>query len=106
MMYHDNPRGRNDFAYLPPSDDYFDYTIKNARHIDYTDIPFVAPIYRTFGLFGDIDPERMIEIVQSVQLQFFDHYLKGRPAPRDFAAEFPEIEVKVHAELAAPLPRP
>ncbi len=34
---------------------------------------------------------RMIDIVNTVQLDFFDHYLKGKPIPGELSKGIPEI---------------
>ena len=37
---------------------------------------------------------RMMEILDSVQLDFFDHYLKGKPVRDGVHTGVPEIEVR------------
>ena len=40
---------------------------------------------------GSIDGMRMTEILNSIQLDFFDHYLKGKPVRDEMIAGFPEV---------------
>ncbi len=96
MIYNEVHRGGNDYAYLPPHEDFFDYTISNTRHLDYTDIPYVVPLLRTFGLAGEIGAERIVALVNDILLEFFDHYLKGKPMQGGPGGEIPEIEVRQH----------
>ena len=42
MLYHEEHQGGNDFAYLPPTHDFWDYGVKGATHFD-------SPISATCG---------------------------------------------------------
>ncbi len=79
MFYNDEHQGGNDYAYLPPVADFWDLRVKGATHLDFTDFVYLWPILKLVGFSGSIDGMRMMEILDSVQLDFFDHYLKGKP---------------------------
>jgi predicted dienelactone hydrolase len=105
MLYHEEHQGGNDFAYLPPTHDFWDYGVKGATHFDFTDFTYVWPLFKTLGYTGRIDGMRMIDITNTVVLSFFDHSLKGRPVSRELLTNIPEIVVRPHA-VAAPASSP
>jgi predicted dienelactone hydrolase len=96
MLYHEEHQGGNDFAYLPPTHDFWDYGVKGATHFDFTDFTYVWPLFKTLGLTGPIDGMRMIDIVNTVVLAFFDHNLKGEPVSAELT-DVPELVVRRHA---------
>jgi len=96
MFYHEEHQGGNDYAYLPPSHDFWDYGVQGSLHTDFTDFVYVWPMLKTIGFSGSIDGARMIEIMNTVQLNFFDHYLKGKPIPGELFTSIPEIVVRRH----------
>jgi predicted dienelactone hydrolase len=97
MLYHEEHQGGNDFAYLPPTHDFWDYGVKGATHFDFTDFTYVWPLFKTLGYTGRIDGMRMIDIMNIVVLNFFDHSLKGKPVPGELFTDIPEIIVRPHA---------
>jgi hypothetical protein len=97
MFYHEEHQGGNDFAYLPPTHDFWDYGVKGATHFDFTDFTYVWPLFKTLGYTGRIDGMRMIDIMNIVVLNFFDHSLKGKPVPGELFTDIPEIIVRPHA---------
>lgn len=100
MIYHEEHRAGNDFAYLPPAHDFRDLTVAGTTHLDFVDLALTMPLLKTLGLAGPIDARRTIEILNEVNLDFFDRYLKGLAYYDDVYAGFPEIEVREH-EVAA-----
>ena len=98
MFYHEAHQGGNDFAYLPPTHDFWDYTVKGSMHFDFADAIYALPIIKTLGFGGAIDAGRMVEIVNRVQLDFFDHYLKGEPIPPDLHRDLVEVVVDRHIQ--------
>ena len=94
MFYHEAHQGGNDFAYLPPSHEFWDYAVKGATHFDFVELAQTAPILKLLGLTGSIDKDRMIDIINEVQLSFFDHYLRGKPIPGELYSNIPEIVVR------------
>jgi predicted dienelactone hydrolase len=97
MFYHEQHQGGNDYAYVPPAHDFWDYTVKGSLHTDFTDFIYAWPLLKTIGFSGSIDGWRMIDITSAVQLSFFDHYLKGQPIRGELFTDFPEIIVRRHA---------
>jgi Platelet-activating factor acetylhydrolase, isoform II len=96
MLYHEEHQGGNDFAYLPPTHEFWDYSVKGATHFDFTDFTYVWPIFKMLGLTGPIDGMRMIDIMNVVVLSFFDHSLKGEPVSAELFTGIPEIVVRHH----------
>lgn len=96
MLYHEEHQGGNDFAYLPPTHEFWDYGVKGATHFDFTDFTYVWPLFKTLGFTGPIDAMRMIDITNSVVLNFFDHSLKGQPVSGELFTDIPEIVVRHH----------
>jgi pimeloyl-ACP methyl ester carboxylesterase len=94
MFYNDEHQGGNDYAYLPPVADFWDLRVKGTTHTDFTDFVYLWPVLKLMGLAGSIDGMRMMEILNSVQLEFFDHYLKGKPVRDGLIAGFPELVVR------------
>lgn len=91
MFGNDEHQGGNDYAYWPPITDFWDYRVKTATHMDFTDFVYLWPILKYTGFSGEIDGMRMMEILNSVQLNFFDHYLKGKALDEELLSNIPEI---------------
>ena len=65
--------------------------------MNYSDYPLWSPpVTRMLGMTGSLDYRRAYQIINTLTLAFFDHYLKGKPEPilDDPAGTFPEVEVK------------
>lgn len=56
-------------------------TIRGTKHYDFTLLPLLSPLAPTLGLKGPLDGDRTIQIITNYLLAFFDHHLKGMPAP-------------------------
>jgi predicted dienelactone hydrolase len=97
MLYNAEHQGGNDFAYLPPTHDFWDYAVKGATHFDFTDFTYVWPLFKTLGFTGSIDGMRMIDITNVVVLSFFDHSLKGKPVSGELFTDIPELVVRHHS---------
>ncbi|HEX5047500.1 MAG TPA: hypothetical protein VFX89_10295 [Gammaproteobacteria bacterium] len=97
MLYHEEHQGGNDFAYLPPAHDFWDYGVRGSTHFDFTDFTYVWPLFRTLGLTGPIDGMRMIDILDIVVLEFLDHNLKGEPVSGEWLTGIPELVVRHHS---------
>lgn len=93
MLYSSDTHGMNDFAYPAGEKDYWEWTVPGSRHVDFTDAPYVAPFVKTIGLSGRIDAGDMTRLLNALQLQFFDYYLKGQALPGDPAEAFPGLEL-------------
>lgn len=96
MLYNEEHQGGNDFAYLPPTHDFWDYGVKGATHFDFTDFSYVWPLFKTLGYTGPIDGMRIVDITNIVVLSFFDHTLKGEPVSGELFTDIPEIVVRRH----------
>lgn len=101
MFYHDGHQGGNDYAYLPPATDYWDYRVKGSMHMDFTDFVYLWPIFKKVDFSGRVEGMRMMEILNAVQLDFFDHYLKGKPIRADLHNNIPELDIRNHAVAAS-----
>ncbi len=68
-------------------------SITGTDHFDFTDMPSLSPLAYQLGLKGPIDGKRIIELVNTYSLAFFDFHLKGQPSPLldGPAAEYPEV---------------
>ena len=91
MFYNDEHQGGNDYAYSPPVADFWDLRVSGSTHLDFSDFVYLWPVLKLTGFSGSVDGMRMIEILNSVQLEFFDHYLKGKPMREEMNHGFPEI---------------
>jgi predicted dienelactone hydrolase len=100
MLYNEEHQGGNDFAYLPPTHDFWDIGVKGSTHFDFTDFNYVWPLFRTLGYTGPIDSTRMIDIINIVVLSFFDHSLKAEPVSGELFTDIPEIVVRHHSIAA------
>lgn len=94
MFYNDEHQGGNDYAYLPSVADFWDYRVKGSTHVDFTDFVYLWPILKIVGFSGSIDGMRMMEILNTVTLDFFDHYLKGKAIHLELHAEMPELVIR------------
>ena len=47
-----------------------------AKHMDFTDLPMLSPYLGSMLGHGDIDPEECMTKVNSIVLNWFDHYIK------------------------------
>lgn len=91
MLYNDEHQGGNDYAYLPPEADFLDLRVKGSTHMDFTDFAWLWPILKFAGFSGDIEGMRMAMVINSVQLDFLDRYLKGMPVDDPAAGRYPEL---------------
>lgn len=95
MFYNDEHQGGNDYAYLPSVADFWDYRVKGSTHVDFTDFAYLWPILKLVGFSGSIDGTRMMEILNTVTLDFFDHYLKGKAIHLELhAKKMPELVIR------------
>ena len=94
MLYHDGHQGGNDHAYLPAAAEFWDYRIKGSRHTDFTDFVYLWPLLKLNGFSGGIDGWKMMTLLNTVQLDFLDHTLKGKAFPPALHAQLPELVIR------------
>jgi hypothetical protein len=54
--------------------------ISGTKHFDFSDLPLLSPIAPQLGLKGPLNGPRVIEIVDSYLLNFFEMTLKKQPS--------------------------
>ena len=96
MMYSDANPGGNDYGYYPPEFNFYELHVRATEHVDYVDALYAFPVFKTLGLSGDIDRDRMIGVINDAQLAFFDSHLKslGEQPDRVFAGFGDDIQFK------------
>ena len=65
-------------------------TIAGTAHYDFSDLPAFSPLAHNLGLKGPLNGGRVLEIIRTYSVDFFDEYLRGSasgPLP-----EYPEVE--------------
>jgi hypothetical protein len=98
MLYGTCWAGFNDFAYRDKRDEFLEYTVTGAHHMDFSDLPVVMPLLKKLStdnrmLVGDIHATRMNDVINSVTLAFFDRYLKNKPFESELAERLPELQL-------------
>jgi predicted dienelactone hydrolase len=53
------------------------YTLKGTDHYDFADLPMLSPLAPWLGLKGPLPASRVLPIIDTYELAFFDQYLKG-----------------------------
>ena len=65
------------FSIVKHSADAREVTFRNAAHMNFCDLPLLSPpLAGMFGV-GSRDARECIETVNSIVLEYFDHYLKN-----------------------------
>ncbi|MEK6222410.1 MAG: hypothetical protein N2D54_09185, partial [Chloroflexota bacterium] len=69
------------------------FTIEGTKHLDFSSLPLLSPLMVNLGLKGPIDGDRVLEIINTYTLDFFNHYLKsGKLSYLTKAqADYPEV---------------
>ena len=52
-------------------------TVRGTKHFNFTDLYLYSPVLKYTKAFGPIDGSRMVKIINSYTLAFFDEYFKG-----------------------------
>ncbi len=69
--------------------------IDALSHLDFTDVPAWTPALRLAGWSGPLDARRGHEIINGLELAFFDHTLRESPTTPDTAAtDWPEAIIE------------
>lgn len=73
-------------------------TVRGTTHFDFTDLFLYSPVLKFTKAFGPIDGYRMVEILNSYTLAFFDKHLKGESSPLldGPSADYPDVEFQLH----------
>jgi len=95
LMLRRDTEPSSDYLLRASRSDYYRVEVAGTTHLDFTDDPVVLPILKWVGVFGPIATDRIVEIVNAVELRFFDGYLRGGPKPR-FEGQFPELTVETN----------
>lgn len=71
----------------------YNLAIAGTLHRDFTLQGILSPLLQVIGFTGTLDPVRTLDIVNAYMLTFFDHTLKGEPAPLLEGADpnYPEV---------------
>ena len=69
--------------------------ISNTKHFDFSDVPLLSPIASHLGLKGSLKGKRVIKIVNSYLLDFFEMTLNNKPSVLFGRAFSDFLEVKV-----------
>jgi hypothetical protein len=71
----------------------YNLAIAGTLHRDFTMQGILSPLLQIIGFTGSLDPIRTLDIVNVYMLTFFDHTLKGEPAPLLDGADpnYPEV---------------
>lgn len=73
-------------------------SIAGTAHYDFSDLPLLSPLAPAIGLKGPISGSRIVEIINTLSLGFFDQTLRGRPSAilRSGANPFSELTLVQH----------
>ncbi len=71
----------------------YNLAIAGTVHRDFTLQGILSPLLQVIGFTGKLDPVRTLDIVNVYMLTFFDHALKGEPAPllEGSSTTYPEV---------------
>jgi hypothetical protein len=77
---------------------FYSIVVSGARHGNFTDISIFSPVLRYVSKFvGNIDGHKMLNIMNSYVVAFFDKHLRRIDSPllNSPSADFPEVILKV-----------
>lgn len=99
FMNSESGRGLNEPMYERAEGPVYYVTVRGSRHLDYSDLAFISPLFRTLGALGPVGGRRMSKIYNAYTLAFFDKYLKGEDSPLLAAPSptYPEVEFQARA---------
>lgn len=87
------PFEMNDFVYAQATGPAYSLTISGAKHINFGDLAYLAPLATLLGVTGSIDASRMNAIMNAYVTAFFDQHLRESNSLIELQArdEFPEV---------------
>jgi hypothetical protein len=67
--------------------------VNGTRHYNFADVNMWSPVLKSFGLLGSIDGYRMLDILNSYVLAFFNEHLNGITSPLldGPSVDYPEV---------------
>ncbi|MGD9394889.1 MAG: hypothetical protein PVJ05_00490 [Candidatus Thorarchaeota archaeon] len=67
--------------------------VNGTRHYNFADVNIWSPVLKSFGLLGSIDGYRMLDILNSYVLAFFNEHLNGITSPLldGPSVDYPEV---------------
>lgn len=93
MMTETQSAGINRDIYEAASRDAYFLTVKDAKHLNFSNFNLLSALDRENRILGKISGERMEKIMTRYVVAFFDKYLKNTDSPilKTGASEFPEV---------------
>ena len=78
------------------NNDVYIITVNGSMHIDFCDLAVFSPVLKYFRPPGRIDGQKMLKIMNSYTLAFFNKHLKGMDSPLldGPSPDFPEVIIK------------
>jgi predicted dienelactone hydrolase len=72
-------------------------TVSGIKHFNFTDLYFYSPVFKFTKILGPIDGYRMVKIINSYTLAFFDETLKGERSPLvdGPSPDYPEVTIEM-----------
>jgi dienelactone hydrolase len=72
-------------------------TVQGTTHLDYTDLFLYTPVLKFTHVLGPIEGDRMVKIINTYTVAFWDEYLKGEISPLldGLSPDFPEVTIEV-----------
>ncbi len=77
---------------------FYNVHILGSKHLNFSILPSVSPVFRLIGFLGRIDGGRMDRIVNELILEFFNESLLGLDSPllKNHSVHFPEVIFSGH----------
>lgn len=78
------------------NNDVYNITVRGSMHADFTEIALISPALKYFGISGKVDGQKMLKIMNSYTLAFFNKHLKGIDSTLldGSSPDFPEVIIK------------
>lgn len=58
--------------------DVYHVIIRDAYHMNFSDIAYITPLLKTFGIIGSVNNIRMQRVLNNLVVDFFNKYLNGK----------------------------